>query len=135
MVSPEMYETFALPYEKRLADEAHKHKMPYTLHICGNTETILDLMLQTNTDAFELDYKTDVQKAFNVLHDKVCFIGNIDPSGVLAMGSPELVESKTLELLKIFTKTNRFILNAGCAIPSNTPEKNLFKMIETARKF
>lgn len=135
MISPDMYEIFALPYEKRLVDEAHKNKMPYTLHICGNTETILDLMLQTNADAFELDYKTDVQKAFDVLHHKVCFIGNIDPSGVLAMGSPGLVESKTLELLKIFTKTNRFILNAGCAIPSNTPKENLMRMIKTARMF
>ena len=135
MVSPEMYEMFALPFEKRLVDEAHKHKMPYTLHICGNTETILDLMLQTNADAFELDYKTDVQKAFDVLHEKVCFIGNIDPSGVLAMGSPELVEKRTIELLKVFTKTNRFILNAGCAIPSNTTEENLQRMINTSRDF
>lgn len=135
MVSPEMYEMFALPFEKRLVDEAHKHKMPYTLHICGNTETILDLMLQTNADAFELDYKTDVQKAFDVLHEKVCFIGNIDPSGVLAMGNPELVEKRTIELLKVFTKTNRFILNAGCAIPSNTTEENLQRMINTSRDF
>jgi uroporphyrinogen decarboxylase len=135
MVSPEIYETFALPYEKRLVEEAHKNKMPYTIHICGNTETILDLMLQTDADAFELDYKTDVQKAFDILHDKVCFIGNIDPSGVLAMGSPELVEKKTIELLKIFSKTNRFILNAGCAIPSNTTEENLQKMINTSRDF
>lgn len=135
MVSPEMYEMFALPFEKRLVDEAHKHKMPYTLHICGNTETILDLMLQTNADAFELDYKTDVQKAFDVLHEKVCFIGNIDPSGVLAMGSPELVQKRTIELLKVFTKTNRFILNAGCAIPSNTTEENLQRMINTSRDF
>lgn len=135
MVSPEIYETFALPYEKRLVEEAHKNKMPYTIHICGNTETILDLMLQTDADAFELDYKTDVQKAFDILHDKVCFIGNIDPSGVLAMGSPELIEKKTIELLKIFSKTNRFILNAGCAIPSNTTEENLQKMINTSRDF
>ncbi|MCA1760783.1 MAG: uroporphyrinogen decarboxylase family protein [Bacteroidales bacterium] len=51
------------------------------------------------------------------------------------MGSPVLVESKTIELLKIFSKTNRFILNAGCAIPSNTTEENLMTMINTARKF
>jgi uroporphyrinogen decarboxylase len=135
MVSPEMYEMYALPYETRVVEEAHKNRLPYTLHICGDTETILDLMLKTNADAFELDYKTDVQKTFNILHDKVCFIGNIDPSGVIAMGSPKLVEQKTIELLDIFSKTNRFILNAGCAIPSNTPEENMIRMIETARNY
>ncbi len=135
MVSPEMYEMFALPYEKRVVQEARKTQLPYGLHICGNTDTILELMLQTGAEAFELDYKTDVQKAFDVFHDKACFIGNIDPSGVLALGTPERVEQKTKELLDIFTQTNRFILNAGCAIPSQTPAENLKRMIETARKY
>jgi uroporphyrinogen decarboxylase len=135
MVSPEMYEMFALPWEKIVVNEAHKYNLPYTLHICGNTETILGLMLQTGTDALELDYKTDVQKAFDATHDKACFIGNIDPSGVIAMGNIDLVEKKTNELLEIYSKTNRFILNAGCAIPSNTPEENLRTMIRVAREF
>ena len=135
MISPEMYEMFALPYEKRVVDEAHKNNLPYALHICGNTESILDLMLQTGADALELDYKTDVQKAFEACFDKVCFIGNIDPSAVLAMGNTELVEQKTKELLDIFSKTNRFILNAGCALPSITPEENLKKMIQVAREY
>jgi len=135
MVSPDMYEKFALPYEKRVVDEAHKLNLPYTLHICGDTEVILESMLKTVSDAFELDYKTDTQKTFDILHDKVCFIGNIDPSGVIAMGTPELVEQKTIELLNIFTKTNRFILNAGCAIPANTPEENLRMMIKVAREY
>ena len=135
MVSPEMYEMFALPWEKIVVDEAHKCTLPYTLHICGNTDTILNLMLQTGTDAVELDYKTDVQKAFDVTHEKACFIGNIDPSGVLAMGSVGMVEKKTIELLNVYSKTNRFILNAGCAIPSSTPEENLRAMIKVAREF
>lgn len=135
MISPEMYEMYALPYEKRMVHEAHKNKLPYILHICGDTGTILDLMLQSGSDGFELDYKTDAKKAFEVFHEKACFIGNIDPSGVLAMGSPELVESKTIELLNVFSKTKRFILNSGCAIPSNTPEENLRMMIKTAREF
>jgi uroporphyrinogen decarboxylase len=135
MISPDMYETFAQPYEKILVNEAHKHHLPYTLHICGNTDSILHLMLQTGADALELDYKTDVQKVYDMFHDKICFIGNIDPSGVLAMGSPDLVERKTTELLNVFSKTNRFILNAGCAIPPNTPEANLRQMINTARNY
>jgi len=96
-----------------LSVESHRLGMPYALHICGNTELILDKMPETGADAFELDYKTDTRKAFEELHDKAVFIGNIDPSGVLAMGTPGLVREKTESLLKIFSKTNRFILNAG----------------------
>jgi len=135
MISPDMYETYALPYEKMVVKEAHKNNLPYTLHICGNTEPILEGMLASGADAFELDYKTDVQKAHDLFKDKVCFIGNIDPSGVLAMGTSELVERKTIELLNVFSENNRFILNAGCAIPSNTPEENLRRMIKVAREY
>jgi MtaA/CmuA family methyltransferase len=133
MISPEMYRFYALPYEKLVVDQAHQCNLPYTLHICGNTDTILEYMVETGADAFELDYKTNAQKAFGIFCNKACFIGNIDPSGVLALGTPELIERKTIELLQIFATTNRFILNAGCAIPSITPEKNLRTMIETAR--
>ena len=133
MISPEMYRFFALPYEKLVVEEAHRNKLPYALHICGNTGSILEDMLQSGSDAFELDYKTDAQIAIEIFGNKACFIGNIDPSGVLALGTPELVERKTNELLQIFANNNRFILNAGCAIPSMTPEVNLRTMIKTAR--
>jgi len=135
MISSEMYEKFALPYEKKIVDVAHHAGLPYTLHICGNTDIILSFMLQSGADAFELDYKTDVQKVYEVYHDKATFIGNIDPSGVLALGTVEDVRNKTRELLEIYKNTNRFILNAGCAIPAETPPDNLKAMIEVAREF
>lgn len=135
MISPDMYEKYALPYEKRIADVAHAHGKSYVLHICGNTDPILDKMLLTGADGLELDYKTDTVKARNLMKDKVTFIGNIDPSGVLALGSAGEVKIKTRELLSIFSGVNRFILNAGCAIPSTTPPENISMMIDTARTF
>ena len=135
MISPEMYGQFALPFEKMVVDEAHKAGLTYTLHICGNTELILDKMIKTGADAFEIDYKTPVQKAFDVLNDQTVFTGNIDPSGVLALGTPELVRKKTTELLDVFSKTNRFIANSGCALPSFTPEKNIRAFVETVRNY
>lgn len=116
-------------------EEAHKCGVPYALHICGNTELILELMLKTGADAFEIDYKTDIRKAFDLLHDKVTFIGNIDPSGVIALGTPELVRQKTTELLEVFSKTNRFVLNSGCAIPSNAPKENIYTLVKTANTY
>jgi uroporphyrinogen decarboxylase len=135
LISPDMYERFAMPFEKRIVDISHSLNLPYTLHICGNTESILDKMLSTGADAFELDYKTDAKKALNTFYKKAALIGNIDPSGVLALGSSDLVRKKTLELLEIYGGVNRFILNSGCAIPSSAPSINIKTMIETARSF
>lgn len=135
MISPEMYEEFAMPYEKMVVDASHKAGLLYTLHICGNTEIILDSMVKTGADAFEIDYKTDTLKAFNKLSNVATFTGNIDPSGVLALGTPNLVRQKTMELLDIFSHTNRFILNSGCALPASTPSENIKAFIETARNY
>jgi len=134
LISPEMYQLFALPYEQRVVEAAHKHGLPYALHICGNTESILDMMLQTGAEALEIDYKTDPHAAKRIFDGKVTFIGNLDPVGVLQLGSPEIVRQTTRELLAVFSDTPQFILNAGCAIPATTPSENIHAMIQTARQ-
>jgi MtaA/CmuA family methyltransferase len=135
MISPEMYLKYAMPYEKKIVEVAHQAGVAYTLHICGDTGVILDHMLLTKADAFELDYKTDISKIYNTIRNTTTFIGNIDPSGVLALGTADTVQKKTLELLAVYKNSNRFILNAGCALPPNTPSENLKMMIDTARNF
>ena len=134
VVSPRLYREFALPYEKRVVEAAHGLGLPYMLHICGKTEPILEDMVSSGADALELDHKTDVRRAHDVLAGRSTFVGNIDPSGVLALGTPALVEQKTRELMEVFADTPRFILNAGCAIPSTTPPDNLRAMIKVARE-
>ncbi|NWJ52053.1 MAG: uroporphyrinogen decarboxylase family protein [Bacteroidetes bacterium] len=135
MISPEMYSKYAMPYEKKIVEVAHHKGIAYALHVCGNTDVILDQMMLTGADALELDYKTDTIKIYEALHDTTALIGTIDPSGVLALGTINDVQKKTLELLEIYKNSNRFILNAGCAIPPNTPSENLKMMIDTARNF
>jgi uroporphyrinogen decarboxylase len=135
MISPAMYREFALSYEMEIAALSHEMGHPYILHICGNTSAILPDMAGTGADGLELDHKTDARLARSVLNGKVVFLGNIDPSAVLALGTPALVERKTRELLEIFAGETRFILNAGCAIPAGTPPENLGAMIRIARAF
>ena len=134
MISPKMFRQFALPYEKRMVAESHEVGLPYILHICGDTTRILDDIIESGTDGIELDYKTDIARAHEVVKDNTCFVGNIDPSEVLALGSVEDVQRETALLLEVFSDTPRFILNAGCAIPPNTPPENIEAMILIARR-
>ena len=135
MLSPDMYERFALPYERKVCDYAHSLGLPYMLHICGNTDIILNKMVTSGVDSLELDYKTNIRKAEELMRGKIVFSGNIDPSGIIALGTPGQVEEKTRELLEIFRDNPRLILNAGCAIPPITPSENIHAMIRTARNF
>jgi MtaA/CmuA family methyltransferase len=133
MISPAMYRQYGLPYEQKIAAASHAAGLPYILHICGDTTIILDDILETGADAMELDYKTDVVVACEKMKGRMCFVGNIDPSGVLAMGTVEDVERETIRLLDVFADNPRFILNAGCALPPTTPSENIEAMIKIAR--
>lgn len=129
LLSPRLYGRFALPYERRVVSCSHELGLPYVLHICGRTDSILEEMVSTGADALEIDCKTDVRKAHSVLKDRVAFIGNLDPTRVLAHGTRELVTSTTKELMGIFSDTPRFILNSGCALPAQTPAENIRAML------
>lgn len=133
LVSPATYERYALPFEARVVAAAHARGLPYALHICGRTDLILDRMTRSGADAFELDHKTDAAAARLAFDGRATFIGNIDPSGVLALASPDDVRRATRALLDAFEGSNRLVVNAGCAIPADTPAANLAAMVETAR--
>lgn len=135
MIPADMYEEFAKTYVTKVVNVAHEAGVAYTLHICGNTDIIIQHMIETGADGLELDYKTDVKKAFELMHDKITLFGNVDPSGILALGTPEIVRQKTIELLDIFSRTNRFVLNSGCALPSSTPSENIEMFIRTVREY
>ena len=92
-------------------------------------------MVQTGADALELDYLTDIQKIYQHCHHTTLMIGNLDPSGVIKFGTPELVKQKTLELLDIYRDSPRLMINAGCAIPPDTPSENIRAMIETTHNY
>jgi MtaA/CmuA family methyltransferase len=130
LISPEMYRKFAMPYEKKIAAYSKTKGLPYLLHICGNVNAILDDMISVGADVLELDYKTDINLIYNKCSDKMVFCGNIDPTGILAHGTIVDVRRKVDQLLELYSDSPRFILNAGCAIPSSTPPENLFEMIK-----
>jgi len=79
MISPEMYKKFAQPYEKKIVDVAHKLGLPYGLHICGNTDSILEPMLTTGADMIELDYKTDIRKFMTHIMTKLHSVAILIP--------------------------------------------------------
>jgi MtaA/CmuA family methyltransferase len=135
LISPAMFRMFALPYERKVVQCAHDRRLPYVLHICGQADGIIDDMLESGADGLELDYRTDASSARDKMKHRAVFIGNIDPSGVLGLGTPNLVEEKVRELLCNFVDVPRFVLNAGCAIPPMTPPENLRALIHAARTF
>jgi len=134
VTSPRMFNRFARPYEERLVKDLATEALFTVIHICGDTSLILESLSENGFCGFELDYKTDAARAKTIVGRQHVLFGNIDPSGVLARGTEEEVRRKTREIISLWKPGGRFILNAGCAIPSTTPPENIFALMKTARE-
>jgi MtaA/CmuA family methyltransferase len=128
MISPKIYRQFVLPPLQRLIKGL---EIPVILHVCGNTEPILNLMAETGARILSLDQCMDLTLAKETVAGRCGIGGNVDPM-VLLFGTPEDVKRETLRSLKQGGKKG-FILMAGCAVSPGTPMKNLKTMIEVAR--
>ena len=65
------------------------------LHICGDTTPILSGMADTGAMIVEIDSKVSMAHAKKTIGDRVCLIGNLEPSAVLLQGSRSLVEERS----------------------------------------
>jgi MtaA/CmuA family methyltransferase len=130
--SPRIYRKFAYPFEVRLAAELSARGVPLVLHICGNTTAIMGDMAATGAALLEFDYKADMVRCRVAAGDRV-LVGNVDPSGVMALGTPEQVSQACREAIRVLGANGRFILSPGCTLPATTPAENVEAMMEAAR--
>jgi MtaA/CmuA family methyltransferase len=134
VTSPRMYKEYEWGYAKQLTERLKEKNIPLAYHICGNGTRIVGDMTDTGAAVLELDYKCDLYKIKQATQGKTTILGVIDPSGVLALGSPSLVMEKVREELDILAPGGGLILGPGCALPSITPAENIHIMIETAHR-
>ena len=133
VVSPEIYEEFALPYEKRIVDAVHEIGGLFSLHICGNATMIADKMILTGADILEIDEKTDLTVAKSVAKRNAAMFGQVSPN-IIRTGRPEDVKNEAVKNICMMGKETGFILGAGCAMASDTPDENIYAMFD-ARDF
>lgn len=135
LISKKQFEKFAVPYLRKFTDWA-KSKNAHTLvHICGNTTDRLDLFPLTGASCISLDHKTDIAKAKEVLHGKMCFAGNVDPVKVMLQGTVQDVETACRSVIEAAGTDGGFVLMPGCDIPPTVPYENIRKFMEVAREW
>lgn len=142
LLSPRMYRKWAYPYVKRLAAALKSNGVILSYHICGNATPIIEDMVSVYSGTpgsaagiIEIDQKANMQACKEAARGKVALLGPVDPSGVLAQGTPEMVMEKSREAIEILGEGGDFILGPGCALPATTPDENLYALVEAARRY
>lgn len=135
LISKKQFQTFALPYLKKFTDWAKSRNVHTLVHICGNTTDRLDLFPETGASCISLDHKTDIAKAKELLHGKMCFAGNVDPVNIMLQGNTEDVEKACKHVIQTAGTDGGFVLMPGCDIPPTVPYENIQKFIQVAREW
>ncbi|MEB3233081.1 MAG: uroporphyrinogen decarboxylase [Leptolyngbyaceae bacterium] len=130
-LSPQDFETFALPYQKQVFDEVRKThpNTPLILLISGSAG-LLERMKLAGPDMISVDWTVDMADARRRLGD-MKVQGNLDP-GVL-FGSHEFIRERILDTIKKAGNSGH-ILNLGHGVLKDTPEDNVRFFFETAKQ-
>ena len=123
LISPQMYQTYVLPYERKLIDAVHEAGAATKLHICGDISKNISLMARTGTDMIDVDWMVPLEAARAAVGPDMTLCGNFDPSAVLLQGTPEEIAEAARRCIN--TAGERFVLQPGCEVPPGTPEANI----------
>jgi uroporphyrinogen-III decarboxylase len=104
-------------------------------HICGNATRIMGDRVTTGAALLELDTRCDPAVIKEAVRGKTSGLGVIDPSGVLALGTPAAVAARAREELAILGPGGGFVLSPGCGLPPKTPPENIHALIELAHRY
>lgn len=131
-LSPQDYETFALPYQQRVfkqVKETHPDT-PLILLVSGSAG-VLERMPQSGVDIVSLDWTVDMAEARERIGWDVKVQGNMDP-GVL-FGSQEFIRDRILDTIRKAGNKGH-IFNLGHGVLPGTPEDNVRFFFETAKQ-
>ncbi|HOV69213.1 MAG TPA: uroporphyrinogen decarboxylase family protein [Clostridia bacterium] len=134
MISPDMFKRLALPFIRAANTAIDRKAKAKSLHICGNTSKILDLVAESGTDMFSLDHKVDLALAAEKLGGKIAFAGQIDPVSVMLKGDPDDVAAAARGCIAAAGGKPGYILMPGCDVPPNTSIENVRAMVKVAHE-
>jgi MtaA/CmuA family methyltransferase len=132
-IGPELYNDFAFYRQKKLVDHIHNQGAIAKLHICGNTEAILPLMIGTGADIVDVDHMVPSMLEFvSLLRPDQVFSGKVDPVSIIEGGTPEIIMQSVHDDLR--HTSGRCIVSAGCEITPGTSLENMKAFLSAAKE-
>lgn len=126
-LSPKDYEAFVLPHMKRLFEETNGLGIP-RIHFGTGTATLLNLMKEAGGEVIGLDWRVQLDEAWQRLNFDVAIQGNLDPAVLL--GPFDLVRERTLDILRRAGGRAGHIFNLGHGILPQTDPDTVARLID-----
>jgi uroporphyrinogen decarboxylase len=140
LMGEKLFRRFIIPHLKRLIDLGHDYGLKVMMHCCGGYAPLIPAMIEAGLDGLQaLQPSTkgmapgELKAAFG---DKIVLNGCIDTQYVLIEGTPDLVKTKTREVLETMMPGGGYIASPShdFLLPE-TPIENIIAMYDTVREY
>ena len=128
ILSPRMFKTLIQPHLQRILREIASPKI---LHICGDTDSIVELMAECGADAIAVEQKNHVAETRKKLGPDALILGNIDAYGVMVQGKPEDVDKAVKDAIAGGVNA----IWPGCDIWPTVPRENMVALMTATSKY
>jgi [methyl-Co(III) methanol-specific corrinoid protein]:coenzyme M methyltransferase len=128
ILSPRMFGSLVRPPLTRIFAEVES---PKVLHICGDTNAIVDQMVLCGADAISVEKKNNVTETRKKLGPDVLIFGELDAYGVLSQGKPDDVDKAVKEAVDRGVNA----IWPGCDMWPMVPKENMEVLVAAARKY
>lgn len=126
-LSPVDYERFALPYTKRVVDALGGEGVP-VIHFANQAGTYLDLVARAGGDVIGVDWRIDLDRAWELIGADFAIQGNLDPVVLLAPHAE--IERQARRVLASAAGRTGHIFNLGHGVLPPTPVENAKYLVD-----
>ncbi|MCL5267353.1 MAG: hypothetical protein M1469_04525 [Bacteroidetes bacterium] len=139
--SPRIYRNFDLPLIKLISSLCKKEDLICHQHTCGKSRLIVEINYnETDIGVMEPLERApggdvDLAEVKAKFGDKFCLKGNVNTFETMLNGSVKDVEAEAKWCIDAAAKGGGFILSTGDQCGRDTPDDNLFALVETAKNY
>jgi len=139
--TPEIFRELALPVLKHVTEKAAGLGIPTHVHSCGPESALVKMAAEETglscIDPLEIRPMgdCDLAKLKQEFGHRIILKGNLHTTDLMLNGTPEDVRKASMKAIDDAAEGGGFILSTGDQCGRDTPDENLFAMVETARDY
>jgi uroporphyrinogen decarboxylase len=139
--SPRNFRKYDLPFIQKAASLCKAAGVYSHLHVCGRSRQVVEMVAaESEVDVIEpLEEPpggdVDIAQVKKRYGQRLCLKGNLNTFDFMLHATPAQVEEKAKRLIDDCAAGGGFVLSTGDQCGRDTPDANLFKLVEVARTY
>lgn len=139
--TPDIFRKLELPTMKEITKLAKQNDIPSLVHSCGREKELVRICAE-ETDLSCINPleippmgDCDLKQLKRTYGDKIALMGNLHTTDIMLKGKPDDVEKAAKGAIDDAGANGGYILSTGDQCPGDTPEENIYKLVEVAKTY